>query len=68
MDGSLFRVVHAQLKFGTLLHKSALRPYPSNQTVCHYDMDFCGNISWTLLFIVKNHVKKNAVTPEVIEN
>ena len=33
MDGSLFRVLRAQLKFGTLLHKSALSPYLSDQTV-----------------------------------
>ena len=33
MDGGLFEVLQAQLKFGTLLHKLALTPYPSDQTV-----------------------------------
>ena len=33
MDGSLFRGLQAQLKFGTLRHKSGLSPYLSDQTV-----------------------------------
>ena len=36
MDGSLFRVLQVQLKFGTLLHKSVLRPYLSVQIVQAY--------------------------------
>ena len=33
VDGILFRVLQAQLYFGTILHKSALRPYLAVQTV-----------------------------------
>ena len=64
MDGSLFRVLQAQLKFGTLLHKSALSPYLSDQTVSQNlfslsvehekcDSTFRENVILMYLFLVK---------------
>ena len=50
MDGSLYRVIPADLKFGNLLHNLALSPYLSDQTVIEVQLYF------DLIYIIKRKV------------